>query len=147
MKTTFLTRRQRGATLVEVLVTAVIISVGLLGVAALHLTSLRHSTDSNHRSKATWFANDIIERMRANKTAAENGEYVIDYGATMAPGTLAQNDVNEWKNLLGSGRGLPNGDGEITITPTGSVNVFEIKIRWSERDSADAIEFVTQTEI
>lgn len=141
--------RQAGVTLVEVLVTAVIISVGLLGVAALHLTSLKNSTESTYRSKATWFANDIIERMRANNSAAQSQAYVIAYGATVSPGTIAQNDLSDWKTRLASAAGLPNGDGQITMTPAGQNFVYTIRIRWSERerDNNDPIEFVTETEI
>ena len=62
-----LAHRSRGFTLVEVLVALVVLSIGLLGVAALQLTSLRSNHSSAMRSQATFLAYDIIDRMRANR--------------------------------------------------------------------------------
>jgi type IV pilus assembly protein PilV len=53
-------------TLVEVLVTLVLISVGLLGVAALQLTTLKNNQESYVRSQAAMLAADILDRMRSN---------------------------------------------------------------------------------
>src|SRR6185503_2164519 len=50
---------QTGMTLVEVLVTLVLISVGLLGVAALQLTTLKNNQESYVRSQAAMLAADI----------------------------------------------------------------------------------------
>jgi type IV pilus assembly protein PilV len=55
-----------GFTLIEVLVTIVVVSIGLLGLAGLQINGLRANVSSEARSKATLLANDIIERMRAN---------------------------------------------------------------------------------
>ena len=51
-----------GFTLVEVLVTLVILSVGLLGIAALQTASLRNNLDSAMRSQASLLAADIAVR-------------------------------------------------------------------------------------
>ena len=59
------TRTQRnGFTLVEVLVTIVVASIALLGLAGLQITGLRANMSSEARSKASVMANDIAERMR-----------------------------------------------------------------------------------
>ena len=51
----------------EVLVTVFVLSIGMLGMAALQTQSLRWSTDAYSRSQATTLAYDIIDRMRANR--------------------------------------------------------------------------------
>ena len=137
---------QRGVTLVEVLVTVIIISVGLLGVAALHLTSLRTGYESNVRSKAVWFASDIIERMRSNRDAARAGAYTVALGSSLTPGTVAGNDVNAWQAaLIDTTSGIPAGQGSISSVAVGSNIVFTVSIQWTERDGNHT--FVTQTEI
>lgn len=140
--------RQRGVTLIEILVTVVIVSVGLLGIAALQLTSLRNSFDSNSRSKATWFAHDIADRMRANARNARAGAYDIGLKETRTGGTVADLDLIDWKNRLAAlGSGLSSGDGSIERTQVGDSTVFTITIRWKERDSANDTTFETETEI
>ena len=64
-----------GFTIVEVLVSLVILSIGLLGIAKLVLYSA-HSNDSAYlRSQATQLAYEILDNMRANPTAAAAGNY------------------------------------------------------------------------
>src|SRR6202044_3725701 len=64
-----------GFTLVEVMVSLVILSMGLLGIAKLVLFSA-HSNDSAYlRSQATDLAYEILDNMRANPTAAAAGNY------------------------------------------------------------------------
>ena len=65
--------KQRGASLIEVLVALLIFTVGLLGLAAMQLNSLQGTADSGQRSQSVWLMQDFIERMRANPdgTAAQ----------------------------------------------------------------------------
>ncbi len=57
---------QRGTTLVEVLIAAVIIGVGLLGIASLQVKALQASTNAESRAKATDIAWALADRMRSN---------------------------------------------------------------------------------
>jgi type IV pilus assembly protein PilV len=123
-------RSVTGFTLVEILVTVVIMSVGLLGIAALHTASLRNNLDSALRSHASALAADIADRMRSNRSAALAGQYNIALAASVtvtASSPLADRDKNAWKTLLA--QVLPNGDGSVTR----SGNVFTITIQWGER--------------
>ena len=63
-------KRQRGLTLIEVLVTLIILSVGLLGLAGLQGIAKRSSHQAYQRTLATQLVDGIIERIRANPTAA-----------------------------------------------------------------------------
>jgi type IV pilus assembly protein PilV len=68
-------RRHSGFTLIEVLVTVVVVSIGLLGLAGLQINGLRANMSSEARSKATLMASDIIERMRANPVGVADNAY------------------------------------------------------------------------
>ncbi|HEC17804.1 MAG TPA: type IV pilus modification protein PilV [Gammaproteobacteria bacterium] len=68
-------RYRAGFTLVEILVTIVVVSIGLLGLAGLQINGLRANLSSEARSKASVLANDIIERMRANPLGVAAGAY------------------------------------------------------------------------
>ena len=57
-----------GFSLIEVLVALFVLSIGLLGLAALQTTGLRFSHQSYERTQATLQAYDIIDRMRTNKS-------------------------------------------------------------------------------
>lgn len=58
-----------GFTLVEVLVTIIVMAVGILGVAGLQLAGMRSNHSAYLRSQATIAASDLIDRMRADPAA------------------------------------------------------------------------------
>lgn len=78
-------KRSLGFTLIEILVALVILSIGLLGIAALQLRSVQNSHASYERSIATLQARDLVERMWAgictlylpNGNIAPNGQAAI----------------------------------------------------------------------
>lgn len=77
-------RLTRGATLLEVMIALMIFSIGMLGLAALQVTGLRETGNSELRTQATLVANDMIERMRANPKGVSDGSYddaTINYAA------------------------------------------------------------------
>jgi type IV pilus assembly protein PilV len=127
-------------TLVEVLVALVVLSVGLLGIAALQMTSLRNNLGAHLRSQATVLAYDITDRMRANRTQANNNAYVIAFGAAATGTTLNALDLQAWKTALTAT--LPSGDGQIERVG----NVFRISIRWTEQGGLVQT-FTTHTQI
>lgn len=64
-------RKYAGFTMIEILVTLIVLSVGLLGMAAMQITGIRSTAGSTSRTQATLLINDIAERMRANITAVD----------------------------------------------------------------------------
>lgn len=127
-------RRQRGFTLVEILVTVVLISVGLLGIAALQLTTLRSNQEAYVISQASVLSGDILDRMRANAAAARNGRYLVDYNGTGTASTRAGDDLSVWQQTINNT--LPGG-AEIAagrVERTGT-NIFTVTIRWQERSA------------
>ncbi len=77
--------KQSGFTLIEVLIAIVVLSIGLMGIAAMQFVGLRDSNRSNERSLATVLAYDIVDRMRANIQGAIDGQYAVTAGT--APDT------------------------------------------------------------
>lgn len=65
----------QGLSLVEVLVTSVLLGVGLLGASALQLAGLKGTDSAHYRTIATFLANDMAERMRMNLPAIAAGDY------------------------------------------------------------------------
>lgn len=65
-----------GLTMIEVLVTMSIMSIGLLGMAGLQLNGVRSINSSSFRTQASILANDIAERMRANPMAVDNNQFM-----------------------------------------------------------------------
>jgi type IV pilus assembly protein PilV len=148
-------RASKGFTLVEILVALVVLSIGLLGVAALQLMSLRSNHASALRSQATFLAYDIVDRMRANCDAALNGNYDIAYGTTPSGAGVANTDLAAWRANVAST--LPAFDNAGTVEPAkGEIvrngDVFTIRIRWSDWDDSGAnsrtgIEFSMDTQL
>ncbi len=67
--------KQAGFTLIEVLITVMVLSIGLLGLAALQTVGMKNTSNAYYRSQATVLGNAFIERMRANSTAVDNDQY------------------------------------------------------------------------
>ncbi|WP_232310144.1 MULTISPECIES: type IV pilus modification protein PilV [Pseudoxanthomonas] len=124
--------RERGVGIVEVLVSVVVLSIGLLGVAAMQSVALRGGQSSLETSQAVIQTTSILESMRANSgnsNAYNTGGMVCTAGAA---GTLAQNDLRDWVNELKATMGTP-GDtttcGQIRGCPANCV----ITVRWNDQ--------------
>lgn len=72
-------RAPRGITLVEVLVAITVLAIGFLGIVALQVQGVRQNVDSYARSQAVTLANDYVERIYANKPAADAGDYGVNH--------------------------------------------------------------------
>ena len=135
-------RQEAGFTMIEVLITIVIVSFGLLGFAGLLTKAIQDNRVAYMRSQATVLAYDITERMRANRNAAITGGYTIAIGANAAGTTLAALDTQGWKSNLATL--LPGGDGAVNVDGNGNTT---ITIRWDEDGDGVPTLFTTQTSI
>jgi type IV pilus assembly protein PilV len=129
--------RPTGFSLLEVLISLVVLSVALLGTAQLTAASLKSTNTAYYRSQATVLADDIFDRMRANIIAARvpNQHYNIDAGSSgpvlAAPaGSMAFYDCTEWTTNLAAA--LPEGKGTVNVDPAG---VATITIQWHGTDT------------
>ena len=125
----------RGFTLIEALVALVVLSIGLLGVAGMQIAGLRANQSAGSRTQASYLADDIVDRMRANTTAARNGEYNVAMGATLTGTTTAQKDVQAWVADLAT---LPSGKGSVALDAT--TNIATIIIQWVDSRGGDTSE-------
>lgn len=132
-------RRTAGFSLVEVLISMVILSFALLGTAALTANGLKSTNDSSYRSQATFLADDILDRMRANITKARGGQYNIDIAGTQtaAANTLEYFDGKEWLASLKDA--LPGGKGSVKV----AAGVATIVITWD----GGATAFTTKSQL
>ncbi|MFT6463653.1 type IV pilus modification protein PilV [Halopseudomonas sp.] len=64
----------RGFSLLEVLITILLITVGVLGMVAMQGRSIQYTNDSLHRTQAAILANEMIEIVRASPTLATDDE-------------------------------------------------------------------------
>jgi len=64
--------RQSGVTLIEVLVTVLVISIGLLGVAALNAFSLQSGQSAFQRTQASIIAGETLDWLRAHRSFFES---------------------------------------------------------------------------
>lgn len=70
-------RRQRGFSLVEVMVSVLVLSGGLLGLAFMQAQGMKFNAEAYQRTQATVLAYDIIDKLRANPIAAQGGAYDV----------------------------------------------------------------------
>lgn len=91
-----------GFSMIEVLISIVIIMVGLLGLAGLQVKAFTVQMESYQRSQALTLLKDMSGRMEANRKNAAS--YVIDLNpAASCPAvgvTTAAMDINYWCNAL-----------------------------------------------
>lgn len=135
-------RFERGSTLLEVLIAVVVLSVGLLGLAGLQAASLRVNQTALARSHATVLATDILDRMRANRTAARDGLYDLAMGAAPAANGMVQTDLLAWRTRVNA---LPGGRSEVCRTANPGANplvcgageFFVVRIEWQGADDAN----------
>jgi type IV pilus assembly protein PilV len=132
--------RASGFTLLEVLIALLVLSVGLLGLAALQATGLRYNHSAYLRTQATWQAYDMADRMRANMAGVTSGEYdslsgipgshtdCHATGANCDAAAMAQFDLFEWNTA--NAAVLPAGQGSVAGAGAGSV--FTITVRWDD---------------
>lgn len=155
------TRAQLGATLLEVLVTMLIVSFALLGIAGLQVASVRYQQTAYMRNGASTQVQIMAERIRSNAAALSESTDTSAYRAPNAyaaanalpadPGCglgttvctaaqSAQRDLREWRQVLA--QELPGGRGSIFPVSSGaitSVGARLITVMWTEKaqDSDD----------
>lgn len=66
---------ESGLGIIEILVALVVVSFGVLGMAGLQLTGMKHSTNGFNRSKALMLTENMATRMRINLTGVLNRSY------------------------------------------------------------------------
>lgn len=98
-------RRQRGLSLIELMVTVIILAVGLLGMAGLQSKLQQSEVEAYQRSQALLLLSDMANRLATNRSNAINYETDLDgvgVGSVCEAGVATQQQVDEgeWCNSL-----------------------------------------------
>lgn len=93
--------KQRGVTLIEVLVTIVIVVIGLLGLAGLQARIQVADIESYQRVQAVVLMQDMVDRLRSNRNEATSYITTVGTGSTVTSAASGfQRDLYEWHNAL-----------------------------------------------
>jgi type IV pilus assembly protein PilV len=118
-------KSQQGISLIEVLISIIVMTFGLLGISGLMMSGVNNSTGSDLASRANQSASEIMDAMRANRGNAAS--YVITYGTattTITGTTTADTDRKQWREAI---ERLPAGASEITATAVANTYIVKIK--------------------
>lgn len=112
---------QSGFTLIESMVAATILTIGLLALSGMQAMSLKKNVGANELTRVSNLAADMVERIqfnRRNVTAYHNIN--VSASTTTCPATtvnvMANGDCTQWRTLL-LGSGLANVVGTVTLNP------------------------------
>ena len=125
-----------GFGLIESLVALIVISVGMIGIAALYGQGLRASGTALYRTIAVNLASDMADRIRVNRRgnsayggAAADGSCDPGGDTDCSPATMAAHDLFVWQAQVAAQ--LPNGVGQVEFTGT-TPPTYTISVDWTE---------------
>ena len=124
--------KQRGVALLEVLIAVLVLSIGLLGIAALQASALRNNQSALERSQAVVQSYAMLDAMRANPVAARAGTYTLAKSCASAPpatGDLIAKEKRVWIQALGNALG---NDAATCGTIACVAGVCTITVEWND---------------
>lgn len=149
-------KRQRGFTLVEVMVALLVFTLGLLGVAAMLGVTVKNHQNTHQRAHASRIAGAISERLRANPAGVASGAYngLLQAGQPALPAcpcdatATAQRDLRQLGDL--AAQWLPDlvtsieCDADATpVLPGAGAPPYtgrcEVRMQWVEQRDIDAV--------
>ncbi|WP_312368074.1 prepilin-type N-terminal cleavage/methylation domain-containing protein [Stenotrophomonas sp.] len=149
---------QAGVSLIEVMVSVLVLGVALLGIAAMQATALRNGQSSLERSQIVAYTYSAIDAMRANRQEALAGAYNTDGMECSVPGggSLAQDDVSRWMTSLKNGIAKNPDDESVCGQITCAAEVCTVTVQWDDTrgkqgdaaaDNADNVEGGAQRQV
>ncbi len=158
--------RQGGLTLIEVLVSMLVMAMGLLGIAALQTTTLKYQQGSSQRTIVGGLLGDYVERVRANLgqapgvptantsayllsgnwaalSAAQVDAPAVDCaasGVTCSPTDLATYDMQTWRQSVREA--LPMGS--VNVRGTASTGL-SVTLMWADKEFSQSNGASTQS--
>lgn len=116
-----------GFSLIEMLISLIILSLGILPLIALQIATLRYSNSAFQRFEASLLAQDILEVMRTNRGPISHGQYDRNvHDETKSPDNITKQDLARWEDSLS--QKLPMGTGLVRTYGTEA----EITVHWIE---------------
>lgn len=153
-------RRASGFSMIEVLVSLLVLALGLLGFALLQTMNLRYTQSADYRTHATNLAYDLLDQMRANRHSA--GDYAGVTGADFGPGDITNTvcsrptgtaadiagNIQRWQCQVARTLG-PSASAGVTYVNNGDVTITIAwgDQRWDEADPEATTSFVVETRL
>jgi type IV pilus assembly protein PilV len=142
-------RQQTGFSLLEVLISMVVTSVGLLGLAGMQAAGLRSNHSAYHHSQATVLTYDMADRMRSNTgsmalyASTTAAQVAACNGAGCTNGEMVANDLFDWNADLAAA--IPGGVGLVTLAGS----IYTVSVSWDDnrdgvRDANEAFQVAFQ---
>lgn len=141
--------RHEGFTLIESMVAAVILTIGLLALTGMQSFSLRKNVDANNQTRVTNLAADMLERIQFNRRKVANYHNINVSSAvttcpTAATDVMANGDCTQWRTLLLSSN-LQNITGTVTLSPVPPAtdplglnrSTVTVLVTWNEAGSGE----------
>ncbi len=132
-----LKQHNAGFTMIEVLVTMVILAIGLLGLAGMQANGLKSNHQAYTRTQVSQLAYDMGDRMRSNMAGVTAGNYSSLSGdpatsppncetGACTPANMATYDYAKWDAALASN--LPKGEGSVAV----AAGISTITVMWDD---------------
>ncbi len=123
---------QTGVSLIEVLVSLLIMGIGLLGAAALQLNALKFTDSSALTSQASFIAYDMMDRIRANP----DGNYALANLDAAPTSNINDTRAQDLADFAANAKAI----GGVSAGSSIAVNnpVVTITLQWSDARAANA---------
>lgn len=143
-------RKESGFSMLEILVSMIVIMIGVLGIAGMQLLSINNTEVARYQSLAALLASSMAAEMQANVaywgtastpiTVTGTAISGIAVGGTSClnavctPTQLAAYDLQNWG--LAMANTLPGGSGAISCAVIPAPTVCTLTLNWSEKTVA-----------
>ena len=142
-------KKSQGVGFVEVLISLLVLSIGLLGMVSVHSRGLQYNQSSYLQSQATFLVTDMLDRIQANSTVAmtstqyqtaSNEHQFSQCNESNYPSTCEDNscnpeqmafyDILQWKFQLACQ--APGSQGSITFSDSDDARHYIIRISFPD---------------
>lgn len=146
-------RLSTGFSMIEVMVAVLVLSLGLLGMAALQSISMRNNQSANYRTQATNLAYEFIDTARSYSDRNQQNLLALvqpfeNWSATCAigqPTSYACESANDalncdrqrWAQKIC--RTMPNGRGQVRLDTAMAAPRITVSLCWSDDRSLDSV--------
>ena len=161
----FTVHKQKGFTLIEVLIALTILAIGLLGVALMQVTSISGNTFSREMSVATELGQDMLEQLRTLQYTSSTTDNALlggnhpdntDVAANLAPAVFGNIDNIIDERGLWPARAIALGTSAGPVlytriwtvtndTPAANMKAIDVRVSWTEKGAASTTRSITIT--
>ena len=134
-------RDARGVSLIEILVAVLILSVGVLGLAAMQVRSMRATISSEQKTQAVVLAQYLLDLMRVDRSSAVQGLYNTAGGlaapicalpAVPAAGAFASSELRSWMASVQAGLGPAAAASTCVAVDCDVLGLCSVRLQWDD---------------